>query len=76
MTTVLQLAAQRTEPDHMLRLARGRHIIERSRGIGEHWEKFEHCADPLCAKARESSGLDQRQIDAFARSHGKREPGE
>lgn len=76
MTTILQLAAAKTEPDELLRNARTVHILEYERDLHGHGERFEHCPVWFCREARRISGLDERQVDLFARSHGQREPGE
>lgn len=75
--TLLQLAASITDPNIELRRWRARHVVEHTRDLHGHWEKFEHCPEAFCAAARREFHVDADQIELFARSHGRlREPGE
>lgn len=76
VTTILQLAAAKTERKG-LREWRMRHVLEYMRELHGHWEKFEHCPETFCRAARRVFGVDDDQVELFARSHDRhREPGE
>lgn len=76
MVTLLQLAATKTDPREGLRAWRIRHILEHERDLHGIGKSLNICPETFCAAARREFGVDADQIELFARSHGKREPGE